>query len=322
MEQVTIVAPPIDFLLSGDSAMGAKCVLYLENMVPPNIVLPSVVYLTRTLIWNQMADRDYLAGCMGDISLGVDPGKQFTIASGFPATENAIPLFIKFLGALEFMPGASHQKIETYDPPIAYHPYRDCIIVAPEVGINSAQSVDIRLGFSFQADADLNVAVEAPPPTGTTDAFRATLDANSAGNPNYCIRPVIPAISVGGTQIRVHVSALQSACIINHASIGVQSGTTSSTTTVPVELKFGGASGVTVPANQGAWSDWTDFQTLSGQKLLATFSLFNSSNSWAYKKANGSGTLISSTDCWNTADMPGATAQEGRTHIVDRVQIR
>lgn len=320
LEQVTIIAPSIDFTATSAASTAAKRVLYLENMLPSGLTLPNPTYITGFAMWNQMG-TDYPSGTDGDISVAIDPGKQFVVASGFPATESIHPKFLKMLGVLECAPGAKRLYVApSFNPPLAYRPYRDCIIVAPEV--RGGVAMQVFLSISFMAEGDIAVPAPEAIPEGASDAYRITLDTNSPANGNLCIRNMLPIVA-GGTEIRAHLSALDSASVIGHASVGLRSGTSSSTLDTPVELKFGGVSGVSLAAHSGAWSDWVSLSTSPGQNLLLTVSQFGGTNNRAFKTANGDGNWNSASDSWNTAAMQGtATWQADRTHIVDRVQVR
>jgi hypothetical protein len=201
----------------------------------------------------------------------------------------------------------------TFDPPLMYTPGVDAIIFAPEAA--GGDTVQIFVGLQFEAASDLVPDYSI--------VFNQPLDANTANNPDFCIRNLVPNIAFSGTQIRAHVSALSSASVISHASVGIQSSGSIATAT-PVELTFNGNSGISLSANTGAWSDWVNLTTTIGQSLLLTASLFNSgSNSWAYKSVSIAGNWNSSTDSWNAATMGGTvTYQTNRTHVFDQVDVR
>lgn len=312
-EQVTILAAPLNFPYS--SALSAKCVIFLEDICSQ---IPEVVYLRRVLIWNQTAaGSGYPSGLMGDVTVAVDPDRQYAESSGFPVVEKVSPKFLKFLGALEMKPGASCWSEEKLDPPIAYRRGRDGIVFAPECNSVSG-SASIFLAFSFEATEDIGIE---PIPSGASDAFRMTLDHDTGGNGNICIRNLIP-ITAGGTQMRARFRAFESGSVVSHASVGVQ-GSGSTTGATPVELTFSSSSGVSLNAHEHKWSDWATLNTSQGQNLLLTCSLFNNNNNaWAYKESNGAGNWNGATDCWNVASMAGGTWQSGRTHVIDRVQVK
>ena len=321
MEQVQVTSPPISFACDYPSSLAANQIYYLENRFPANIKLPNPCRITRVFIWNE-TNEDYPSDMVGNISFAIDPGKEYIKASGFPETQTSGPLYLKTLGILEMRTGMDHEKVYEFNPPLAYRPYQDAIVVAPETFTTANYTAQIYLGICFEAENDISSVTESIP-VGATAVYQSTLDSLNANLANYSIRNLIPAISAGGTQVRVRVSAGSLCSVVNHASVGIQSGATSGTTAAPVELKFGGNSGVTIAAYKSVWSDWVNLTTTQRQNLLATVSMFGSATNWAYKTINADGNWNSQSDSWNTAAMQGTvTHQPTRSHIVDGVQVK
>jgi hypothetical protein len=314
-ELVTLIAPPVDFSGSEASSLAAKRVILLENLLPPEFgPLTGPVKIRGLLIWNQMAG-DYPAGCSGDVSVAVDPGKRFITASGFPAVETCDPMFLKCLGVLEFAPGREHGARWTFDPPIVYHPGVDAIVFAPEANTTGASPPQIAIFQEYYIEAAGDFAL-AP---GVV--FNQALDTNSNNNsPPCCLRSLIPNIAVGGSQVAVRVTAGDQPLVLSHVGVGIQSGSGPNMTAAPAAALFNGQPGVTVPAGQSMWG-YASLVTQAGQSLVLNFSR---PASWKQRSVGSAPSWFAQdADSYGNAAMQGTViAQANRTHCVDCVMVQ
>lgn len=78
----------------------------------------------------------------------------------------------------------------------------------------------------------------------------------------------------------------------SHCAIGKHNGTTSQTTTTPLELLFSGASGFDIPANGTITSDWIDitstFSVANGDKLVVILDIAGSGHCVFYSSTSAS----------------------------------
>jgi hypothetical protein len=86
------------------------------------------------------------------------------------------------------------------------------------------------------------------------------LPTSSTGLNNYNERVIIPSneIAASGNRVRVVFKAHPShSLIIDGASIGLRDGSSSAFASDPTRLLFSGNNGITIPAGEVGWSDWT-----------------------------------------------------------------
>jgi hypothetical protein len=121
------------------------------------------------------------------------------------------------------------------------------------------------------------------------DAWTRTLPAVSSGWSGYSVRQK-HTIGAGGLQVRVTVQAPSSGSVVlAHLSIGVQASGVN-TVSVPVEIKFGGASGLTLASGApDAVSDWADLETEQGQVLISVLDHASAASSMASNSTDGDG---------------------------------
>ncbi len=292
---------------------GGNQEIFLENYV--NALLPSTIYITRTVIWNEMGPFGELpAGATGNVSFAVDPGRGYAASADFPATQNTQVQFVKTLAIWELFPGGSNQSWRDFSPPVSYHPGQDAILVAPECKLPNNANLYLFFGVYFAASGDLSTL---PMPIGT---YAVPNDSVTIANAPIYIRDLLPAQT--GTKLRVHVSMpTLVASSAAHVSVGVQNGNGPNTLAAPVELTFNGSSGYSLLPGAQLWSDWIDFPVTAGQNLLINVSFPLATNYWSYKAVSAYGNWSSAVDGWSSAAMPGSvTFQANRTHAVDGVQ--
>ena len=308
------------------TASGGNQLMYLENYVDQ--LLPSPVYITSAIMWTEMGPQLALpAGIKGNITIGIDPGKQYVRDSGYPPNQFIMPQFTKSVGAWEMFPSGSIQSWRDFSPPIGYRT-GDAFLIAPEC-TTPAGSPLLTLNFSFNVRfQNVGDLTSLPMPTVTYDGYPN--DSVSVGNTPASFRNTIPAKN--GTKIRVHASSGPfgksgqpnfSPSIASHVSVCIQSGTGPNCIAAPVELTFNATSGVSNGPGSRLWSDWTDFTASLGQSLLVieSFTAPGNANVIGYRAIAPNGVWSSSVDGWNVAMMPGSPVfQANRTLGIDGVQ--
>lgn len=311
MEQVALIAEPFRFAATHDAALAAKRVIYLEDLVPAGylpLALPARI--RRVVLVNEMAG-DYPTECAGNITVGVDPGRRYAAAAGFPAVETCLPQLLKLAGSIEFYPGRPKIVRHDHDPAIVYRA-GDGIVVAPEVWGTFACEPFIFLAFNVEADGDL--------PLDPRTVFAQPLYGSSPDAPSYVYRSATPAIQIGGTEVRVHIGARQHGASLADAAIGVQYGSGPNMAAEPVPLTFGGAASLSLAAFKGAWSDWVPLATTVGQSLLVDLRV---NGPWGFKDGAPADSWYSGVNSHASAPMLGnPTLQPNRTHCVDAIQVR
>lgn len=309
------------------TASGGNQVVFLENYVDQ--LLPNPVYITSAVTWNEMGSELLLpAGIRGNVTVGVDPGKQYLRASGFPPTQFIMPQFTKTLAAWEIFPSGSIQSWREFSPPIGYRAGQDAILIGPECTTPPGSplfTMNFSLNIRFQNVGDLT---SLPMPIVTYAGY--SNDGVSVGNTSTSVRNVVPAKD--GTKIRVHASSGPfgkadepnfSPSVASHVSVCIQSGTGPNCTATPTELRFNATPGVSNGPGSRLWSDWTDFTASLGQNLLVieSFTAAGSNNVIGYRATAPNGVWVSPVDGWNEATMPGSpTFRANRTLGIDGVQ--
>lgn len=104
-----------------------------------------------------------------------------------------------------------------------------------------------------------------------TTIFTRTLTSSDSGNAGLSFRNVVPITGASLGQVRATFKAPAAGAKVNHAAIGVSTGSVGNTTATPVELTFAGAHGFTLGANATIVSDWVNLSALSTDKLVVIF---------------------------------------------------
>jgi hypothetical protein len=309
-------APPLGY--RGATITAANQVFYLENYLPPGATLPNPAYITEFVVFDEAHGMNpYGANATGNVSFAVDPMSRYITRAGFPAVQLENPDTLKSLGVLRIGPGTNNMVWHRHDPPIAYRP-GDAIIMGPEG--RGMEPLNLFLGVKIAAENDL-----LPRPTsGINTVFFGTVDVASSINGIISHRNVIPPIVIGGTQVRIRLQSLSGiSTTVQHASIGIRDGATSSTKATPVELAFGGNPGFSITGPVDIWSDWADLTMAPGDMLMVTLDRLASFNQWAYKQISHSANYSTNQASALSKDMGGTVAyQRARTHGVVQVQLR
>ena len=291
--------------------------------------LPSSCPISKAIFWVDACPPGYTGGPIpaavaGNVCLAIDPGGAYC-AAGWPQAQTFEPIIINNVVAAELFAGGSRKTVQDHVPPLAYNPGSgDLIILAPEVGTPAVPSVlqGTFLVLHFALDAPLSALPSA------AYLFQAPLDTPSWNNVPISIANIVPGPSVAATQVRFRVNNLASNlkyCHWNHLSVGLQSGSSSSTIAAPVPVMVARGAEYARQPDTSMWTDWTDLAMPAGQNLLFKASLFNPglTNSWSFKASGAPGAWVSDTDSWNSTTMLGTvTWQPGRTHMIDRAQYR
>lgn len=156
------------------------------------------------------------------------------------------------------------------------------------------------------------------PPTIAGEAswvtsFSQTLDGTvQPGLEGWSLRTAVPAasISTSGNTIRVTLGGDGTNTLqFDNVSIVERSGSTENGTTTPTELKFSGASGVTISGGGTATSDSLSF-TIDESKDYLVICDVHSTNGYTDRKNSGGPTYYkAATDSWNVQSPAGFSSQ-------------
>lgn len=98
--------------------------------------------------------------------------------------------------------------------------------------------------------------------------FTRTVTSADSGNEGISFRNVVPITAGALGQVRVTFKAPAAGTKVDHASIGISTGSVGNTTATPVELTFSGAHGFTLGANASIVSDWVNLSGFTSSDLL------------------------------------------------------
>lgn len=303
-EQIPIFSAPITYPATSAGAEAAKCVLKLEDLLVGYGPLPDEFRIRRFVISNE-GGLDYPAGCAGNVSVGIDPGRRYITPSRFPAVERVQPRHPKLCGILQMYPGKPKAIVEHFDPPLVYRKGIDRIIVAPNMYVDSTHVAMIYLKWYGESVGDwpldpnnvyLNDIVES---SGATPA------------PAHTYRTVVGP-SHGGAKVRVHNTAHKHGAEILSQFVGVQASPGSPATINPsVPLLLDGLGHKLMPPWTGHWRE-ADLITLPGQRLVVITTV---NGAWGFTDEGGGPT-------WWENGSGGSGYQATRTHSFDCVQVR
>lgn len=166
------------------------------------------------------------------------------------------------------------------------------------------QSTGVRQGDMWVYNGKLWICAgdggAVPPDTG----WSAALGSNFSGFPNYSVRQLVTS-SASGDMIRVKIKSHTSGTLIlDHLSIGVQD-SDANTLATPVELQFGGSSGVTISGSE-EWSDWVAFSVQPGANYIVVLDI--GTNGDISYQAGGSQWKKAASDSWNLSSVSGFDA--------------
>jgi hypothetical protein len=142
-----------------------------------------------------------------------------------------------------------------------------------------------------------------------TSLVREYTPNNSAtGITGYSYRSHVADLQAGGSQVRVRFTAPSAGAMqLDHASIAIQASGADAVAT-PIELKFAGSSGVTVPAGGSTWSDWATMPFSSSDVLLVVIDIASANGNFRYLSPapSGDGSYTkAATASWNQATVSG-----------------
>ena len=162
-------------------------------------------------------------------------------------------------------------------------------------------------------------------PTFTIFTTNATTNAGAAAG--YSLREICVTSGGGGTQVRASFkSGSGGSLILNHASIGISTGTLANTTATPVELTFnGGSSGFSISANTTITSDWVNLSISSGATVVIIEDNSNTAGQFGTQIALGGGNgryYYAATGTYNMATPGAASGNDGETDNIQIVQVR
>lgn len=148
-----------------------------------------------------------------------------------------------------------------------------------------------------------------------TTIYTSTLPGTDSGNAGISWRDVLTITGSGLGQVRVtfHTPGGTST-VVDHASIGISTGTGTATTATPVELTFAGGHGFTYGTTAASFvSDWVNLSGFTGSnKLVVIMDLNATTGGGDYSvntsSTNATGTFYSASATWNVASPAGGTS--------------
>jgi hypothetical protein len=143
--------------------------------------------------------------------------------------------------------------------------------------------------------------------------------------PGYSVRSRLGPLGGPGTQVRVTLAGNASdGTKFDHVSIGVATGLDSGMVSAPVELKFGGSSGVVLGANEFRDSDWADLSFATADRLVVAMDYSSSKAGTRQSNGQGGGDSWYKESCasWNVAAPSGFNAQSGYVYHVQKVEAK
>ena len=160
-----------------------------------------------------------------------------------------------------------------------------------------------------------------------TTIFTDTLNSSDSGNAGLSLRDVLTI--TGGAQGQVRATFTGKAgspTKVDHASIGIATGTGSNTTATPVELTFGGVSGFTFPnGSTNIVSDWVNLSGFtSANKLVVIIDLdaTTGGGDYAIDAAASGVTMFFFTGATYNVASPSSGTQTNSYSFVALVQTR
>lgn len=296
---------------------------YLDQYLPDSCPIAAATYWIDAAPPNQTGGP-IPAGFAGNVAFGIDVGGAL-VTAGWPQLQRFEPILINTLVVAEIFASGNRGTRWLHNPPMDYRPNSgDVINLSPQIGTPdvpaSLQGTFLLLEFALNGGLR-----DLPIPAYLFQKAQDTPDGG--GGLNYSIRNLVPGPPIAATQVRFHFNHLYNAtraCVVDHASVGIQSGNTSSTIGTPTPLLFATQPAFSIYPDTGQWSDWVNLAVAPSQNLLVTGSLFNAGvNYWSTTINGGLGTWLATSDSWNTADLQGTViSQPTRTHLIDRAQYR
>lgn len=312
--------------VNGSTTIGLTQVFFLENYFDGQ--LPATVYIPKTKVWNESGTAPLTASPQGNTSIWIDP--QQTNVKQNVGREKIQGQTFKDIATYEFGAGAARVKNETFDPPVAYRA-GDIMGSAPECSNGGSLllylQVYILSPFADGTVGDLLNLPVAPTP------LKVNADNASINQGGISVRQVVPAPTAAFSRCRakIYASDLQidsggnHNTLVNNMSVCLQSGASSSCQAVPIEMKFGTRSGMTLYPRQQLWTDWTPISGTAGQQLLVTGDMFppaGSTNAWTAASV-GPGGWASTAPSYNTVAPQGIIySNPTNTNLINMVQCQ
>jgi hypothetical protein len=168
----------------------------------------------------------------------------------------------------------------------------------------------------------------ASPAFAQTTIFTDTLNSSDSGNAGQSLRDVLTI--TGGAQSQVQVTftgKAGSTTVVDHASIGISTGTNSNTTTTPVELTFSGGHGFTFPnGSTNITSDWVNLSGFTSSNKLVVIVDFDATTGGGdyginTTTATATGYFFNPGATYNVAS-PSGGSNVGTYGIVATIQTR
>lgn len=321
------------------TGIGDVSIINLENMIDGP--LPDPLYITKTTFWfdgiypfiNGVDPSTATQASLGNVVALLDPQSGYLKSAEGGFGQFLYPYFLKIVGKRTLGPGTPIDG--DYQPanPIRYSA-GDSIWIAPECIAAPGKQPKRLIGHFLLVNVLYNGNLsDITPYPGPRIKFNNLGAENGAP---ASTRNKFPGPAAAATKVRARISL---PCIPNgefqicrqnsipqKVSVCVQSGSTSSCTAAPVELKFGTFSGYPLTPRQWVWSDWADLPVAAGQNVLISADYFNPGNvgnTWAYLSPGGFDAWTGSGPSASTVAIGGTVnSYAGVTATADWVQYR
>jgi hypothetical protein len=218
---------------------------------------------------------------------------------------------------LPFSEAGESVRIKVKSPELGILKIDNASIGIQDSGINTVSTpVEIKWGGSS------GVTLSGGALGSATVVLSDTLDSDYTSFADDSIRQVVP-FGTGGTQVRVRFKAHSTSRLdFKHASIGKQD-TGLNTVATPVELKFGGSSGMSISNGGTIWSDWTDFSTTGGQNQVIIFDCSTSYGDIQYTVTTSVERYWKGdAESWNESAPTGFGTPAVYNYSIDSIEVR
>jgi hypothetical protein len=160
-----------------------------------------------------------------------------------------------------------------------------------------------------------------------TTIYTDSLTGSDSGNAGQSLRDVLTITGGAQGQVRVTFTGKAgSTTKIDHASIGIATGTGSNTTATPVELTFGGVSGFTFPnGSTNIASDWVNlsgFTSANKLVVIIDFDATTGGGDYAIDAASGTATAFFFGAATYNVASPAGGSQTNNYSVVALVEVQ
>ena len=155
------------------------------------------------------------------------------------------------------------------------------------------------------------------------------IGGGAGGAEGTSARQVCKTLSAGGDQLRVRIKAGTSGrTTLSRVSVGKLGASQPNTAATPVELKFGGLSGLDIGPSEAMWSDWLNFSTTAGDTLVVVADYAATGGNFAWNgwpppnPSNADEWYKYTTASWDQATVSGFAQNVGLCILVDSIEVQ